>query len=130
MEKVAVAYVGRKPQAHDNVAGSGKMWNGYGDIQEVSPEQARILTRYPDQWELAEENDYDKTDQSIMQTVKLHNEEEVQVNKEELLNKPLDKMNKTDLYAFAVIKFGKLLPVELSKKQLHDEIEELLKNSD
>lgn len=50
---VGVIYVGKKPTAHDNVAGSGKVWNGNGDVQEVTELQAATLTKYRDQWAYA-----------------------------------------------------------------------------
>lgn len=48
---VAVVYVGKKTLASDNVAHSGRQWDGRGDVQRVTPEQAAILFRYPDQWQ-------------------------------------------------------------------------------
>ena len=51
---VQVVYLGNKPFATDNVAKSGKQWSGYGDVQEVTPEQAKILIKYPDQWALGD----------------------------------------------------------------------------
>lgn len=53
-QTVAVRYVGKKPTAQDNVAKSGKLWEGNGDVQWVTSKQAKILTRYADQWALDE----------------------------------------------------------------------------
>lgn len=47
---VRVMYVGRKPFAVDNVAGSGQTWNGKGDVKEVEADEAAVLCSYPDQW--------------------------------------------------------------------------------
>ena len=45
-----IEYIGKKPFAVDNVAKSGKTWDGPGDIQEVTDEQGKILLKYPDQF--------------------------------------------------------------------------------
>ena len=54
---VPVVYVGNKPHAFDNIAHSGKSWQGKGDVQEVTDAQAKLLLKYPDQWALANEAD-------------------------------------------------------------------------
>lgn len=54
-EKLAlVEYVGKKPFAVDNVAKSGKVWRGTGDVQVVTDAQAKILAGYADQWKRLE----------------------------------------------------------------------------
>lgn len=49
-----VRYIGRKDSKADNVAGSGVVWNGPGDVQEVSAEAWDKLAPYDTVWELAE----------------------------------------------------------------------------
>lgn len=49
---VPVEYVGKKPFAVDNVAGSGKVWAGKGDVQMVSEDKALKLANFPDQWKI------------------------------------------------------------------------------
>ena len=44
-------YVGKKPWAIDSVGGTGTLWNGNGDIQEVPDDVGAKLLGYPDQWE-------------------------------------------------------------------------------
>jgi hypothetical protein len=46
-----IKYVGKKPFAVDPVAGSGKTWNGNGDIQTMTDKQGEMLCKYPDQFE-------------------------------------------------------------------------------
>lgn len=54
--RVRVQYVGHKPTKEDNVAGTGVVWLGHGDVQSV-PEQAwGRLARHPDIWRLAEQD--------------------------------------------------------------------------
>ena len=50
---VDVMYVGRKPFAVDNVAGSGQTWTGNGDVKPVTEDEALVLEGFPDQWQRA-----------------------------------------------------------------------------
>lgn len=120
---VMVAYVGAKPMAYDNVAKSGKTWFGNGDIQEVTPAQAQILTRYPDQWALVDEDERAIVDVPQMITVTDEDGDAVLVNQESL-NKPLEKMTKAELCAYAKEHWGEDLDPALAKKLLIDQIEE------
>ena len=43
-----IKYIGKKPTKQDNVAGTGKTWNGAGDVQEVSDLAAERLLKHPD----------------------------------------------------------------------------------
>lgn len=50
-----IRYIGRKATKADNVAGTGIVWNGEGDVQEVSnPQAAAKLLTYDTVWALAE----------------------------------------------------------------------------
>lgn len=125
-ELVKVKYVGRKPVAFDNVAGSGKSWQGQGAVQEVTPKQAKKLTSYPDSWALVDLGDA-VTVQSLPDattTVETLDGEIVDVPDAGLLTKPLERMSKVELAGFASLKFGKDLDQGLSKKAMVDQIEE------
>jgi hypothetical protein len=50
-----VKYVGLKARKIDNVAWSGAVWNGPGDVQTVSDETWNKLVKHPDVWALADE---------------------------------------------------------------------------
>jgi hypothetical protein len=52
MSTVKVKYVGRKPVKFDNVAGTNTVWNGPGDVQEVTPEVWTKLSKHEGVWEL------------------------------------------------------------------------------
>ena len=52
-----VKYVGAKPVKTDNVAGTKTVWNGNGDIQEVSDATWLKLSRHPDIWERVEDTE-------------------------------------------------------------------------
>jgi hypothetical protein len=123
---VDVRYVGKKPTAFDNVAGSKKRWNGNGDVQEVTADQARRLIKHPDQWALVNEADLDAVngDRSISSTDEEGNNTKVD---EDALNKPLEKMTVSELVVFAKVKFDKDLNPRTGKKLLIDQIEELKK---
>ena len=49
---VSLRYIGKKPSAVDNIAHSRVTWDGYGDTQMVTDAQAKMLLKFPDQWEL------------------------------------------------------------------------------
>jgi hypothetical protein len=123
MEKVIVMYVGPKPFAVDNVTGSGATWEGRGSTASVTPEQAKRLFGYPDQW---------------WPEGKLPTLEEVTERLKEffasngggipdgvVLPKTLDEMNLTELRDYARSEYGANLPVSLNEKQARSEIEEL-----
>jgi len=120
---VQVKYVGNKPHAFDNVARSGKSWEGKGDIQEVTDAQAKILLKFPDQWALANEKDRKAVDAPVSVTGTNEDGDTVSVDPAEL-TKPLEKMNKTELTALASDKYGKDLDPKLSKKAMIDQLEE------
>lgn len=124
-EFVNIVYVGNKPHAFDNVAKSGKSWEGKGAVQQVTDKQAKILLKYPDQWALENEGDQAVVDTPNTVDSVGENGEAVVVNEEDL-KKPLERMTKPELVAFAKDKWGKDLDVSLSKKLMIDQIEEWL----
>jgi hypothetical protein len=112
MSTIAIKYVGRKPFTIDNVARSGKAWNGLGDVQDVTEAQAKILLMFPDQWAVA-------------------NPEDTPITKSDEAPKiPLEKMNRNQLVAYAHLQFGKVLDPVAPRKILLDEIEELARTMD
>ena len=50
---VLVEYIGQKNVKTDNVAGSGVVWHGPGDVQPVSPAQWAAMSRHTGVWQLA-----------------------------------------------------------------------------
>jgi hypothetical protein len=126
---VEVVYVGKKPAAIDNVAHSGKLWNGKGDVQSVTPEQAKTLIKYPDQWVLVNPDDATAVAVPVTHTTTGEDKKPVQVAEGDL-KKPLEKMSKPELVVYAEKAFGKVLDVTKSKKLLMDEIADLEKDVD
>ncbi len=120
---IQVVYVGKKPEAFDNVARSGKIWHGAGDIQEVTDAQAKLLIKFPDQWQLADEADLEQVNQPTSITGTNEDGESVTVDPADL-TKPIEKMNKAELTALAADRWGKELDSKLSKKQMIDQLEE------
>lgn len=120
---IPVIYVGKKPQAFDNVARSGKTWNGAGDVQEVTDAQAKMLIKFPDQWQLADDADLAQVNQPTSITGTNEDGDSVTVDPAALA-KPLEKMNKAELTALAIDRWGKELDSKLSKKQMIDQLEE------
>lgn len=120
---IKIVYVGKKPTAYDNVAKSGKCWNGHGDVQEVTEDQAKQLIKYPDQWQLADKADAEAVNKPSTTEVTNEDGEQVQVDAAALL-KPLERMSKAELVALAKAKWGKELDANKGKKLLIDAIEE------
>lgn len=48
-----IRYVGHKAEKPDNVAGSGIVWHGHGDVQEVPAGFAAKLLKHVDVWDAA-----------------------------------------------------------------------------
>lgn len=120
---IKIVYVGKKPFAYDNVAKSGKCWQGNGDVQEVQPEEAKILLKYPDQWALVDPADVETVNTTITTAVPGEDGEDVNVPHDDL-KKPLENMSKAELVALAKVKWGKKLDARKSTKDLIDAIEE------
>ena len=120
---VPVVYVGNKPHAFDNIAHSGKSWQGKGDVQEVADAQAKLLLKYPDQWALANEADRAVVEAPVSIEGKDENGEAVTIDPDDL-KKPLEKMNKAELAALAKQSWDKELDPAMTKKAMIDQIEE------
>lgn len=120
---VPLVYVGNKPTAYDNIARSGKTWNGHGDIQEVTEAQAKLLLKYPDQWTLFDADDTERV--TRIESVKVVDEDGERVAIDpEAFQKPLEKMTKTEMVAYARDRWGRLLDIGMAKKMMIDQIEE------
>lgn len=126
---IAVRYIGNKPAAFDNVARSGVTWNGYGDVQQVTDAQAKALIKYKDQWVLANLGDRAAVQAPVSIQVTNENGESVSIDPDDL-NKPLEKMSKTELKAYAANKWGKELDARKSTKAMIDQIEEFERDLD
>jgi hypothetical protein len=126
---IAVRYVGNKLAAYDNVARSGVTWNGKGDVQYVSDAQARALIKYPDQWVLADAGDQAAVMAPVSIQVTDEDGESVSIDPDDL-GKPLEKMSKAELKAYAANKWGKELDARKSTKSLIDQIEEFERDLD
>jgi hypothetical protein len=126
---IAVRYVGNKPSAFDNVARSGVTWNGNGDVQYVSDAQAKALIKHPNQWELANAGDQEAVLAPVSIQVTDEDGASVSIDPDDL-NKPLEKMSKAELKAYAANKWGKELDARKSTKALIDQIEEFERDLD
>ena len=120
---VQVVYVGNKPHAFDNIAHSGKSWQGKGDVQEVTDAQAKLLLKYPDQWALANEADRAAVEAPVSIQSTDEAGEAVTIDPDDL-KKPLEKMNKAELSALAKQSWDKELDPAMTKKAMIDQIEE------
>lgn len=57
MTTLLVRHIGLHAKRADTMSGEGTVWYGPGDIKPVSPRAWEILKRYPDLWELVEEDE-------------------------------------------------------------------------
>lgn len=126
---IPVRYIGNKPAAYDNIARSGVTWNGYGDVQEVTDAQAKLLIKYADQWELVDEDDAEAVNAPVSINVIDEDGDRVSVDPE-TLNKPLEKMSKPELVALAKDRWGKHIDARWSTKRMIDQIEEWQRDLD
>lgn len=106
-----IQYIGNKPQKQDNVAGSGTIWTGNGDIQPVTDAVAAKLLEHPGVWKLV--GDSEEKPESVETTespaevlaVKTeHNEMSEADAKPPMAN--LENMDKVALRDFAQRHFG------------------------
>lgn len=129
MSLVPVKYIGKKPSAFDNIARSGKTWNGHGDVQEVTDAQAKQLIKYPDQWELADPADAERVSTPTSISVTDEADEDVAIDPD-ALKKPFEHMSKAELRAYAKDKWGKHLDGRMATKAMIDQIEEWARDLD
>ena len=120
---VPLVYVGNKPAAYDNIARTGLTWNGYGDVQEVTEAQAKLLLKFPDQWAVLDEADTERATAPTSVKVVDEDGEAIIVNPD-AFQKPLEKMTKTEMVAYARDRWGRLLDIGMAKKMMIDQIEE------
>jgi hypothetical protein len=122
---VKVQYVGGKPFAYDNVARSGKQWAGKGDVQEVTPAQAKLLLQHPGQWALLNPDDASllAAGAATVKVVDDNDGEVVQIDAD-AMQKRLENMTKTELKAYAKTKYGKDLDARKPRTALIDEVRE------
>lgn len=126
---IAVRYVGKKPSAYDSVARSGAVWNGPGDVQEVTDAQAKLLIKYTDQWQLANPDDLTAVNAPISITVVDEDGDSVAIDPDRF-KLPLERMSKAELIALAKDRWGKTLDARRSSKHLIDQIEEYQRDLD
>ncbi len=120
---IPLVYIGNKPAAYDNIARSGVTWNGKGDVQMVTDAQAKLLLKFPDQWELANAKDKAAVEAPVSIEVTDENGESTIVDPNDL-KLPIEKMSKAQLAAYAMNKWNKELSQSKSRKDMIDQIEE------
>jgi hypothetical protein len=120
---VKVKYVGKKASAFDNIARSGVIWNGNGDVKEVTDVQAKQLLKFPDQWALVDPEDAQQVNAPVSLTVVDEDGDTVVVDPD-AFKKSFENMTKGELVAYAKNKWNKTLDARKSSKSLIDQIEE------
>ena len=125
---VKVKYVGQKPAAIDTIAGTGKVWNGNGDVHDVTERQARALIAYPERWALVDGKDLAKVDKEHVTRFILDGTR-VEVAESDL-KKQIEKMSKEELMAYALERFQKSFNPKMGRTAMIDTIEELARGMD
>lgn len=116
---ISITYCGKKSFAIDRVANSGKSWQGNGDARMVTPSQAVLLLKFPDQWCLTDAEDAQHLNQSVAIEIS-DNHGAASVDAADL-NKPPEKMTATELAALIKHRFGKELSRNMGRTRLLDE---------
>lgn len=123
MAQVAIVYVGKKARKDDNVANTGTVWNGPGDVQRVDASVAAKLLSHVDIWARAEGETEKVPDAEVESTLTKPEEEEG----EELQDTPtafnIDDANKDQLVEYAMREFG----VDLDKRKNIDSLRDLVR---
>lgn len=123
---IDIRYIGRKEWAVDPVAGSGVVWDGAGDVQPMTIAQARKILNHPDEWELADPDDASRLEvQTLHQTVDDQGKT-IEVDDQDL-QKPIEKMSRSELKVYAKMKYGRDIPANMSRAHMIDQIEDFEK---
>ena len=120
---VSLVYVGNKRAAYDNIARSGVTWNGKGDVQQVTEAQAKLLCKFEDQWQPVTAADKQAVEAQASISVVDEDGDTVLIDPQ-AFNRPLERMSKPELKAYAFNKWGKDLDARKSSKAMIDQIEE------
>ncbi|RQS39773.1 hypothetical protein [Burkholderia sp. Bp8990] len=123
---IDIRYIGRKEWAIDPVAGSGVVWEGSGDVQEMTVTQARKILKHPDEWELANPDDAGRLEvQTVHQTLD-EDGKPTEVDEKDL-EKPIERMTRSELKVYAKLKYGRDIPANMSRAHMIDQVEEFEK---
>lgn len=60
--KLKVRHIGTHAKRADTMTGTGTVWRGFGDVQEVPAKDWETLKKYPDLWELVLPEDDEEDD--------------------------------------------------------------------
>ncbi len=118
---ISIKYIGQKPFSMDNVAKSGKAWNGNGDVQDVTPRQAKLLLTHPGQWALADGRQASRLEGPNFVETEDANGNTVLTDEADLTGH-IEKMTTAELVAYAQLKYGKTLKANRGRKLLLDEV--------
>lgn len=120
---IELRYIGRKAWAVDPVAGSGTIWNGPDDVQQVTVSVARKILKHPDEWQLANDGDAHLLEVSTLHSTTDEEGYLVEVDDADL-KKPLEKMSRAEMKVFAKLKFGRDLDPTQPRAHMINAIEE------
>lgn len=119
-----IKYIGKKEFFPDFIAQSGKSWNGYGDVQEVTDDQAKRLLVHDD--EFAEKGAHDallveQAANAVQIPVAVVDLPVASSDVQEVTAEEIGVMNKAELFTLAGAKgfaLNDAAPVAALRKQL------------
>ena len=112
---VKIRYIGKKSEKIDNVANTGIVWDGYGDVKTVPEKAVKKLIEYKDIWELVSGNasEYESEPAEPIKEVEID-------DLAPLVN--LDGMRKNELQAYAQRNFGHVFDDSIKKDDMKNTI--------
>lgn len=115
-----IRYIGKKERKEDNVAHTGTVWNGNGDVQNVPDNAVAKLLVHTDSWELA--GDAQKSGDELQQTTSTakSNEPTEADMKPPMVN--LETMDKDALRSYAQQHFGHTFHPKAGEAKMRQDI--------
>ncbi len=121
-----IKYIGKAAREIDSKAGTGVVWNGPGDVQEVPDWAAPKLLRFKDMWEQVGETDSAAMAESLRDhAAEVKTEEDAGIWRTEVTAR-MQNMDKAQLEQFAKSHFNVDLDKRRSAEKLRQEIDSLI----
>lgn len=118
-----IRYVGSKPSKMDNIAGTGVVWNGNGDVKNIPDRVVPLLLAHPDVWAL---DDGETVNQAVdIDPAKMETQHEQDPLSETDSKAPmvnLETMDKDGLREYAQRYFGHTFHHNTGEGRMRDEI--------
>jgi hypothetical protein len=107
----------------------GGWWSGPGTVARVTPRQAELLSRYPDQWQLGEGVELPKAEEIEQKLAQVHEQGAERATGVGTGGRRLEDMEADELVAHADRYYGLALDPALPKEELLDKISEAVQSA-